>query len=142
MKKKLPYILILVFALAAVMFAGLWVHEKNEKTEWMEALCENSVQQSREHFAAYEKGGAEEEYWYGVAEYNSFMKAYTLLCDGARQPDRNELNRAYGSMVLDAEKVQEHIEPLLAALTLLSEDIHDPNGIVRLNEFNHAMEKD
>lgn len=106
----------------------------------MELLCNNSVQQSYEHFTAYEKSEADEEYWYGVAEYNSFMKAYILLCDGEQQPSRIELNRAYGSMVLKEEKVQENMNQLLDGLTLLSQDIFDPNAIIKLNEFNHAIE--
>lgn len=142
MKKKIPYVISVVFALIAVVFTGLWVHEKNEKVEWMELLCENSVQQSYEHFTAYEKGEADEDYWYGVAEYNSFVKAYILLCDDEQQSNRIELNRAYGNMVLKTGKVQENMEQLLAALKLLTEDIHDPNAIIRLNEFNNVIEHD
>ena len=142
MKKKLPYIISVVFALIAVVFAGLWIHEQHGKTELMELLCESSVQQSYEHFTAYEQSEADEEYWYGVAEYNSFMKAYILLCDGTQQPNRIKLNKAYGSMVLKAENVQENMEQLLDALTLFSKDIHDPNAITRLTEFTNVIEHD
>lgn len=31
MKKKIPYIIIVAFALVAVVFAGLWVREKAKK---------------------------------------------------------------------------------------------------------------
>ena len=142
MKKKIPYIIIIAFALAAVVFAGLWVREKSEKVQMMELLCENSVQQSYERFTAYEKIEADEDYWYGVAEYNSFMKAYILLCDGEQQSNRIELNRAYGSMVLKAEKVQENMDQLLDVLALISKDIYNPNAMLRLNEFNNAIEHD
>ena len=142
MKKRIPYITSIVFLLIAVVFAGLWVRERSEKVQLMELLCENSVQQSYERFTAYEQGEADEDYWYGVAEYNSFMKAYILLCDGAQQSSRNELNRAYGSMVLNPENVQENMDQLLDALTMLSKDIYDPNAIMKLNEFNHAIEHD
>ena len=142
MKKKIPYIIIIAFALIAVAFAGLWVHERNEKVELMELLCENSVQQAYEHFTAYEKIEADEDYWYGVSEYNSFMKAYILLYDEEQQPNRIEFNRTYGSMVLKAEKVRKNMNQLLDALTLLSEDIYDPNAIIKLNEFNNAIENE
>ena len=103
-------------------------------------MCESSIQQSYEHFSAYKKCAADEEYWYGVAEYYSFVKAYIQLCDGAQQPNHNALNRAYGNMVLRAENVQENMDSLLEALILLSENMYDLNAMIRLNEFNHAIE--
>ena len=145
MKKKLPYVMSIVFFLIAVVFAGLWVHGKYEQAEFaefMELSCKNSIQQSFEHFTAYEKSGADEEYRYGVSKYNSFMEAYILLCDGKQQPNHNELNRAYGSMILEEEKVQENMDQLLSALTLFSKDIYDPNAMIKLNEFNHSIESD
>ncbi len=142
MKKKFPYIMVVVFALIAAVFAGLWVHEKSEKTELMELMCENSINQSYKYFTTYQKEESDDDYWYGVAEYNSFAKAYILLCDDEQQSNRIELNRAYGNMVLKTGKVQENMEQLLAALKLLTEDIHDPNAIIRLNEFNNVIEHD
>lgn len=45
-------------------------------------------------------------------------------------------------MVLKAEDVQKNMDQLLVALTLLSKDINDPNAIIRLNEFNNAIENE
>ena len=140
MKNKLPYIIALVFALLALIFAGLWVHEKNKKTELTELLCENSIKESFEHFTAYKMEEADEEYWYGVADYNAFMKSYILLCDGENQSDRIEMNRAYGSMVIAPNDVKSNMDKLLEALELLSNDIYDSSAIIKLTEFNNALE--
>ena len=141
-QKKLSQVLCLILALLALVFAGLWLHEKQERTQQLEALCQDSVRQAYEHFSAYETEQVAEEYWYGTAEFYSFLKAYTLLCDGAQQPDRLALNRAYGSMVLAPEEVQAHPDGLLDALELLAEDLHDPEGMAELSQWNQAVEQD
>lgn len=137
MKMKMISTLLVVFVILSAVFGGLWLHEKNDQSD-LELLCSSSAKQSCMFFQDYQEQGAESDYWYGVAEFHSFMSTWIMLHDG--DMDYIEFSRAYGSMAISPDKVKENMGKLLTALELFAADSSDVNGFLRLNEFNNAVE--
>lgn len=128
---------IVALAILAVAFGGLWLFEKNDHSE-MEMLCQTNASQALSDFKQYKTTGAEGDYWYGVSNYKAFMNTW-LAIEGQSSAEYSWCNSVYGSMVLMPEKVQVHIDELLAAMEIIGDDYTDPNGYIKISELNNLL---
>ena len=102
-------------------------------------MCKSSVNAALEHFEKYETNKKESDYIAGVAEFRTYMTAYLCLEDGKGNAEYTWCNILYGDMILNPEKVKEHIPELADALEYLSEDYDHPNGFNLINVLNNQL---
>ena len=136
MKKRFTAVVVVV-ALLAAAFCGLWIYEKNDQSEMIQ-LCQSNAVQALSDFKSYKETGAEADYWQGVSNFKSFMNSW-LAIEGHSSAEYTWCNSVYGSMVISPEKVQANIDELLAAMELIGEDYTDPNGHLRISELNNLL---
>ena len=138
MNRRSSAIIMTALALLAVSFFFLWQRQQPKVPE-MEQLCQHSAVASLQEFQEYEKSGGEAHYWCAVAEFRSFMNAFSYLKEENQQAEYLWCNSVYGYMTLRPEKVQQELPMLLKALELLARDYTDPNGYLRMSELNNQL---
>lgn len=138
MKNNSVTLLLAVSVSLALLFCGLWIHEKKDQSK-IERLCQNSATQSFENFREYKDGKPDEYYWYGVSDFKAFMNTWIIL-KGSSSFDYIECNKAYANMILKTEKVKEYMDELLIAMGCIAEDYTDANGYIKLAELNNLIE--
>lgn len=136
MNKKLTVALVFTL-IAAIVFCGLWIYEKNDRSD-MEKLCQYNALQALENFRQYKSSNSEGDYWEGVANFKAFLNTW-LTIEGESSADYLWCNGVYGFMVLQPEKVQANIEKLLTAMEIIGEDYTHPSGYQRMNELDNLL---
>ena len=137
MKKKTA-VIITALALASAVFCGLWMHEKNDRSELVQ-LCQACAMQSLQDFREYRGNGSEASYWQGVSNFKAFMNAY-LAVNGNSTPEYVWCNSVYGTMVIFPDNAQENVDTLIAALDIISADYTDPNGYIKMAELHNFFQ--
>ena len=141
MNKRVAAVLLTAVIMLAVIFFFLWQREQPKPSE-LEQLCQTSASAALDRFRQYNTSREEPLYWYGVAEFRSFMNAYLYLNDNISNPDYLYCNAVYGQMVLHPEAVTENLDGLIDALEYLAMDYTDPNGYhlmcILQNELMHG----
>ena len=136
MNKRSLVLLSLVLA-AAIVFCGLWIYEKNDKSD-MKDLCQYNAEQAMAEFNRYKSSNAGGDYWKGVANFKAFLNSW-LTMEGKSSADYLWCNSVYGFMVLQPEAVQENIDMLLAAMERIGNDYTDPNGYLKMQELDNRL---
>jgi len=124
-------------ALAAAVFACLWLWEKNDRSE-LETLCQTNAAIALQEFSAYRETGENGHYWDGVANFRAFLNSW-LAASEETPPEYVWFNSVYGFMILAPEKVQAAMDDLVAALEIVGADYTDPNGPLRISELNNRL---
>ena len=101
----------------------------------MEDLRQGSVKRAMEFFKEYAYKGEEELYTYGVAEFRSFMNAYSYSDDEPTGLLYSHCNAVYGQMAIHPERVKANITKLIETLEILAEDYTDVNGELCMGEL-------
>lgn len=127
--------MIAVLAVSCLLF---W-RQANLEHAKMVNLCQGSAQRASENFKEYLATGDGSCYAYGVAEFRSFMNARLYLNNNASDPEYLSCNRIYAEMALNSERVQENMQEVIEALTMLAEDYQDPNGYICLDELGNLL---
>ena len=117
---------------------SLWQY-KTFKNNKLEVMCKSSISDALEHFKEYETNRKDADYIAGVAEFRTYMTAYLCLKDVAGNTDYIWCNILYGDMILNPEKIKEHIDELVEALECFSDDYDNPNGFNLINAFNNQL---
>ena len=92
-------------------------------------------------FSAYQESGNDGDYWQGVAAFYAFQEAYGLLTeDTNKSTNRIFCNEVYGSLVLSPELSQAHISDIVYVMKILSENVMDENGYVRMLELRNTLQ--
>lgn len=137
---KLSLPLSMLFLVLAIVFACLWIHEKNDKSELL-CLAQSSISESCGCFAEYQRTGYESEYWKGVAAFRSFEQAYGMLVrDTNRRSEYGDCDMLYGKLTLSPGTGQKYIEEIIEVLSILSEDAMDRNGYLQMTNLLNSME--
>lgn len=138
---KLPVSITAIVAaiLLAIYCVVLWGKVDAER-EKLTDLGSSEITSAAQHFDDYSKSGEDSDYYYGVADFRSFMQSYLASLDGSSDGDYLEMNKLYGSMVLSPERVQQHTAELLEIFSYLTEDYTDQNGYLRMMELNNAID--
>ncbi len=129
--------LILALTVAAAVFCGLWLSEKNDRSE-LETLAQFSAAEALRCFEDYAAGGSEGSYRDGTAKFRAFLHAWLALSEET-PAEYTWFNSVYGFMILHPEQVQLYTEELLAAMRLLGADFTDPNAALRISELNNLL---
>ncbi len=139
MKKRFEVILIVCLSISTLTFALLWQNQKNNKDD-IRALAQAGAADACTHFAEYQTDGCESSYWYGVAAFRSFQQAYHSLTEGTNKAvNYTFCNEVYGYLVLSPEISQSHISEIIETMRILSLDVEDENGYIRMSELRSSL---
>ena len=136
--KKRTWIITAIIILLIVFCVSLWQY-KSFKNDKLEVMCKSSINAALKHFEEYKANKGESDYIAGVAEFRTYMTAYLCIEDGKGNTEYTWCNILYGDMILNPEKVKEHIPELTDALEYLAEDYDHPNGFNLINAFNNQL---
>lgn len=131
---------VIALAAAAVTFAGFWICEKNDNSE-IEQLCQINAAQALSDFRQHESSNSLGDYWKGVANFKAFLNTW-LTIEGKSSAEYLWCNSVYGFMVLQPEKVQQHMDKVLEALELIGKNYTDPSGYHRIQELDNILKHD
>ena len=142
MKKKLAAVLAVVLALLAVVFCVLWQKAAHDTSE-LEAFAQAEASEAYTHFADYQSGKDDTDYWQGVAAFHAFTDAYGVLTeDTNKSANRVFCDEVYGSMTQSPEQSQAHIEDIVSVMKLLSENITDETAYAKMLELRNTLKYD
>lgn len=132
MKNKIWIVISLVLLAAAILFACLWLHERNDRSDLKEA-AQFEASASYADFVQYTQTGSEASYRQAVASFYAYEQSYYRCVEGTNK-ESNYLaaNQMYGYLLLSPEKCQEHIAEIEEALALLSASIEDENAYLKM----------
>ena len=137
MKKSIASMIIAVLSLLAIIFCVLWQHTVHDQTDFAQAEANKAYTS----FSAYQESGNDGDYWQGVAAFYAFQEAYGLLTeDTNKSTNRIFCNEVYGSLVLSPELSQAHISDIVYVMKILSENVMDENGYVRMLELRNTLQ--
>lgn len=141
MKKRLSIILTICFAVTTALFGLLWQIEKNGNED-LKLLAQASAADACAHFIEYQTKGEISSYWFGVAAFRSFEQAYHLLTEETSK-STNYLfcNEVYGCLVRSPERSQNHISEVIDVMHMLSLDVEDEHGYVRMAELRNSIQE-
>ena len=81
MKQRIAAVCAVCFAISTLVFASLWVSEKNSKDDLRE-LAQAEARDAYMWFAIYQDSGDVRRYWNGVASFRVFQDAYRSIFQG------------------------------------------------------------
>ena len=112
---------------------------KNNKDD-IRALAQASAADACIQFTKYQMNGYKSSYWYGVAAFRSFQHAYHSLAEGTNQAvNYTFCNEIYGYLVLSPEISQSYISEIIETMSILSSDVEDENGYIRMSELRNSL---
>ena len=139
MKKRFGALLIVCLSVSTLVFALLWQSQKNNKDD-IRALAQASAADACIQFTEYQTDGCESSYWYGVAAFRSFQQAYDSLTEGTNKAvNYTFCNEVYGCLVLRPEDSQSYISEIIETMRILSLDVEDENGYIRMSELRNSL---
>ena len=142
MRKNLTKILTLCLAISTLVFAFLWMEEKNSKEDVKE-LAQTAAVNAYEQFTEYRSQGDTDSYWDGVASFRTFQQAYSSVVQGTNQASNALIcDEVYGYLLAGPEESKSHIPDIVQAMEVLSEDVEDLNGHARMLELRNALAHD
>lgn len=136
MKKCAMPVLVVVLFLAAVLFCALWQGALRDRSD-LKALAQAGAGEACARFSDYLTTGNEDDYWGGVAAFHTFQTAYYRLSENT--PNYTFCNQVYGSLLLAPEHAKAHIADIVDTLELLSQNVMDENGYVRMAELRNTL---
>lgn len=108
---------------------------------WFTTFAQAEANKTYTSFSAYQESGDDGDYWQGVAAFYAFQEAYGLLTeDTNKSTNRIFCNEVYGSLVLSPELSQAHISDIVYVMKILSENVMDENGYVRMLELRNTLQ--
>lgn len=137
MKHRLTLLLLIIAALAAVIFCLLWQHAERDRSD-LTALARSGAAEACARFSDYQLRGDESDWWGGVAGFRVFADAYVLLAED-RPQERAVCSAVYGSLLLDPDGAKTHLPELTAIMELLSRDPADLTAHARLSALRSAL---
>ena len=139
MRKNLTKILTLCLAISTLVFAFLWMEEKNSREDVKE-LAQAAAVDAYERFTEYRSRGEASSYWDGVASFRTFQQAYSSVVQGTNQASNALIcEEVYGYLLAGPEESQSHIADIVQTMGVLSEDVEDLNGHARMLELRNAL---
>lgn len=139
MKKRALTWLFVVPTLAAVLFFALWQRALHDQTE-LEAFAQAQAAEAYTCFLDFQASGADSDYWSGAAAFHAFCEAYGLLTEGTgKSANHTFCKEVSGSLLASPENARKELRKLLDALELLSQNIRDENGYLKILELRNAL---
>lgn len=153
MKKKLPIIFAVIFAVLAVVFLCLWRAERQNAFEESLRFAQNEAAAAQTCFEEFRDQGVERNYWFAVAEFRAFQQAFLAAAPepgerAASWPYSHDawstayitLSAVYADLTIHPERGQEHLDKIIEALDTAAADITDRNWELRMMELRNELE--
>lgn len=141
MKKSIAVVLAVVLAVSTVVFCVLWQRAAHDRSE-IEAFAQAEAQEAYTHFADYQSGKDNADYWQGVAAFHAFTDAYGVLTEGTnKSANRVFCDEVYSSLTQLPEQSQAHISDIVSVMKLLSEDITNETAYAQMQELRNALQE-
>ena len=140
MKKCLLIVFTVLFLIGTVVFFSLWQRER-ASAGMAKTLAQANAVCAYESFQRYAETGKESDYMNGAAEFHTFTQIFchVMRTDSFEQAACNEV---YAYMTISPDKVKAHMEELLDALEILSQDCYHANGYQKLSNLEHHLAED
>lgn len=139
MRKNLTKILTLCLAISTLVFAFLWMEEKNSREDVKE-LAQAAAVDAYERFTEYRSRGEASSYWDGVASFHAFQQAYSAMVQGTAQTTNSLIcNEVYGHLLAGPEESRSHIVDIVQTMEVLAEDVEALSGHARMLELRNAL---
>lgn len=139
MKNRIAKTLIIVLALTSVVFCVLWQRAAHDRSE-LETLAQAEAAEAYEHFFDFQKSGADNDYWQGVAAFHAFGDAYVILTESTNKAtNRVFCDEVYACMISSPERAKEHTSEIAGIMKLLSENVYDEIGHARMLELRNEL---
>ena len=137
---------ILVCMAVALLFCGLWLYEKYDRSD-EETRCQAYAAAASESFRAFSASEALDgeplmgNYRHGVSQFYAFMDSLRLLPgDWKTEEVYEDCLVVYDHLILDPEEVQEHLDEFLTVMELLGRDYTGDEARQKLNDLSYHFQ--
>ena len=134
MNKKIKVAAFLFLIILCVGLASGWYHSAHSNRIQKDMAQQGAIE-AYDSFVRYKETKDEVYYSYAVSAYYYFEQSYRLV------DDREYLttNSVYAFLVQKPEDCQTHIDEIIEAMKILSEDVTHPNGYQKLAYFENSL---
>lgn len=141
MKKRILIILIVVLSLSSILLFTLWQKELHNKSN-IERIAQSEASEAYRSFSEYQASGNESDYWAGVSAFHAYQEAYHLLTEDTNKATNSTFcNEVYGSLLCTPERSMAHISDIVDVMGILSENVMDETGYVRMSELRNTIQE-
>ena len=138
--KRLPFVLLSLTTLAAVVFCLLWQGALRDHADIV-SLARSGAAETCTRFSDYQVHGDDGDYWGGVAAFRTFQQACALLPEQGSD-DRAVCSAVYGQLLLNPDRAKAHLPEIIAVMEPLAQDPTDASARLRLYELRDLLQED
>lgn len=136
--KRLPFVLLSLTTLAAVVFCLLWQGARRDHSDLV-TLARSGAAETCTRFSDDQSHGDDGDYWGGVAAFHTFRQACALLPE---QGSDAVCSAVYGQLLLYPDRAKAHLPELIAVMESLAQDPTDASARLRLYELRDLLQGD
>ena len=136
--KRLPFVLLSLTTLAAVVLCLLWQGARRDHSDLV-TLARSGAAETCTRFSDYQVHGDDGDYWGGVAAFHTFRQACALLPE---QGSDAVCSAVYGQLLLNPDRAKAHLPELIAVMEPLAQDPTDASARLRLYELRDLLQGD
>lgn len=136
--KRLPFVLLSLTTLAAVVFCLLWQGALRDHADIV-SLARSGAAETCTRFSDDQVHGDDGDYWGGVAAFHTFRQACALLPE---QGSDAVCSAVYGQLLLYPDRAKAHLPELIAVMEPLAQDPTDASARLRLYELRDLLQED
>lgn len=136
--KRLPFVLLSLTTLAAVVFCLLWQGALRDHADIV-SLARSGAAETCTRFSDDQSHGDDGDYWGGVAAFHTFRQACALLPE---QGSDAVCSAVYGQLLLYPDRAKAHLPELIAVMEPLAQDPTDTSARLRLYELRDLLQED
>lgn len=136
--KRLPFVLLSLTTLAAVVFCLLWQGALRDHADIV-SLARSGAAETCTRFSDDQSHGDDGDYWGGVAAFHTFRQACALLPE---QGSDAVCSAVYGQLLLYPDRAKAHLPELIAVMEPLAQDPTDASARLRLYELRDLLQED
>lgn len=136
--KRLPFVLLSLTTLAAMVFCLLWQGARRDHSDLV-TLARSGAAETCTRFSDYQSHGDDGDYWGGVAAFRTFQQACALLPE---QGSDAVCSAVYGQLLLNPDRAKAHLPEIIAVMEPLAQDPTDASARLRLYELRDLLQED
>ena len=136
--KRLPFVLLPLTTLAAVVFCLLWQGARRDHSDLV-TLARSGAEETCTRFSDDQSHGDDGDDWGGVAAFRTFQQACALLPE---QGSDAVCSAVYGQLLLYPDRAKAHLPELIAVMEPLAQDPTDASARLRLYELRDLLQGD
>lgn len=136
--KRLPFVLLSLTTLAAVVFCLLWQGARRDHSDLV-TLARSGAAETCTRFSDDQSHGDDGDDWGGVAAFRTFQQACALLPE---QGSDAVCSAVYGQLLLNPDRAKAHLPEIIAVMEPLAQDPTDASARLRLYELRDLLQED